>query len=48
MKDRLIALLNQVIDLLKDFSNIEIIGKIIDLLKGFIPAEDKPADEAAE
>ncbi len=48
MKDRIIALLNQVIDILKDFSNIEIIGKIIDMLKGFIPAEEKPADEAAE
>lgn len=46
MKDRIIALVNQVIDLLKNFSKIEGIGQIIDLLKGLLNLGDKPAEEA--
>ena len=44
MKDRLIALVNQVIDLLKNFSSIEGIGQLIDLLKGILNFADKPAE----
>ena len=38
MKDRIITLVNQVIDLLKDFSNIEIVAKLIDALQGIVGA----------
>ena len=44
MKDRVIALVNQVIDLLKDFSSNESVAKIIELLKGFLKTEEKAAE----
>ena len=43
MKDRLIALVNQVIDLLKNLGSIEGIGQLIDLLKSFLNIADQPA-----
>ncbi len=47
MKDRIIALVNQLIDLLKNFSSIDGIGSIIELLKGFLNIA-APAEQEAE
>lgn len=38
MTDRIIALVNQAIDLLKGFANIEIIAQLINALQGVLNA----------
>ncbi len=38
MKDRIIALVNQAIDLLKGFADVEILSQIIDMVKGILNA----------
>ena len=47
MKDRIIALVNQLIDLLKNFSSIDGIGSIVELLKSFLNIA-APAEQEAE